>query len=186
MRSWRVAVVGSAFSGGIIFDGNNGLDGVMGAEGVVFATKTEGLPMVARTSDLRPRAHKTALVPRSFPLANLIHSPPTSLPPPSPIHLQFPQSMTNPTLIVTGASRGIGRSITLLAIQNLGANVIAVARSQEALQELSRHIETDLQLKDRFKFVAGDVTAETTVTEAIALAAKSWSGRLDGLVLNAG
>ncbi|GJJ74236.1 hypothetical protein EMPS_06594 [Entomortierella parvispora] len=94
--------------------------------------------------------------------------------------------MSNPTLIVTGASRGIGRSITLLAIQNLGANVIAVARSSEALQQLSSHIETDLNLKDRFKFVVGDVTAESTVTEALALAARSWSGQLDGLVLNAG
>jgi len=94
--------------------------------------------------------------------------------------------MTNPTLIVTGASRGIGRSIALLAIQNLGANVIGVARSQEALQQLSNHIETDLQLKDRFKFVVGDVTAESTAKEAVTLAAKSWSGHLDGLVLNAG
>ncbi|KAG0043151.1 hypothetical protein BGZ83_011775 [Gryganskiella cystojenkinii] len=94
--------------------------------------------------------------------------------------------MTAPTLIVTGASRGIGRSIALLAIQNLGANVIGVARSQDALQQLSHHIEQDLQLKDRFKFVVGDVTAESTATEALTLASKSWSGEVNGLVLNAG
>ncbi|KAG0297945.1 hypothetical protein BGZ96_003924 [Linnemannia gamsii] len=92
----------------------------------------------------------------------------------------------SPTLIITGASRGIGRSIALLAIQNLGANVIGVARSQAALQELSNHIETDLQLKDRFKFVVGDVTVESTAAEVVDVASKSWGGRLDGLVLNAG
>lgn len=94
--------------------------------------------------------------------------------------------MTNPTLIITGASRGIGRSIALLAIQNLNANVIGVARSQAALQELSSHIETELKLKDRFKFVVGDVTAESTAIEVVDVASKSWNGRLDGLILNAG
>ncbi|KAF9107506.1 hypothetical protein BGX29_006194 [Mortierella sp. GBA35] len=94
--------------------------------------------------------------------------------------------ITNPTLIITGASRGIGRSIALLAIQNLGANVIGVARSKDALQELTQHIEGNLQLKDRFKFVVGDVTAESTAAEVVDVASKSWSGRLDGLVLNAG
>ncbi|KAF9368265.1 hypothetical protein CPC16_005529, partial [Podila verticillata] len=91
-----------------------------------------------------------------------------------------------PTLIITGASRGIGRSIALLAIQNFGANVIGVARSQDALQQLSHYIENDLKLMDRFKFVVGDVTVESTATEALTLATKSWSGELNGLVLNAG
>ncbi|KAG0303865.1 hypothetical protein BGZ99_002568 [Dissophora globulifera] len=91
-----------------------------------------------------------------------------------------------PTLIVTGASRGIGRSVVLLAIQKLSANVIGVARSQEALEQLSQHIENDLNLKDRFKIVVGDVTVESTSQEAVALASKSWGGKLDGLVLNAG
>ncbi|KAF8933186.1 hypothetical protein BGZ58_006529 [Dissophora ornata] len=92
----------------------------------------------------------------------------------------------SPTIIVTGASRGIGRSIVLLAIQNLGANVIGIARSQEALQQLSHQIENDLQLKDRFKFVVGDVTDESTSKDAVALASQSWNGRIDGLALNAG
>ncbi|KAF9439274.1 hypothetical protein BGZ76_006003 [Entomortierella beljakovae] len=96
--------------------------------------------------------------------------------------------MTHPsaTLIVTGASRGIGRSITLIAIQKLGANVIGVARSKEALQQLSTYIEDDLQLKDRFKFVVGDVTAESTAKDAVSLALNSWNGTLDGLAVNAG
>ncbi|KAG0304716.1 hypothetical protein BGZ99_002305 [Dissophora globulifera] len=91
-----------------------------------------------------------------------------------------------PTLIITGVSRGIGRTTAILAIEKLGANVIGIARSKENLQKLSQHIEDDLNLKDRFKFVVGDVTAESTSQEAVALALKSWSGKLDGLVLNAG
>ncbi|KAI1315305.1 hypothetical protein EDD11_000966 [Mortierella claussenii] len=94
--------------------------------------------------------------------------------------------MTNPTLIVTGASRGIGRSIVLIAIQKFNANVIGVARSKDALHELSHHIENELQLKDRFKFVVGDLTADSTSKETVELAKKAWSGRIDGLVLNAG
>ncbi|KAF9166038.1 hypothetical protein BGX21_001446 [Mortierella sp. AD011] len=94
--------------------------------------------------------------------------------------------MTNPTIIVTGASRGIGRSIVLLAIKNLGANVVGVARSQESLQQLSSHIENELQLKDRFKFVIGDITAESTAKDVVSLAMNSWSGHIDGLAVNAG
>ncbi|KAG0342665.1 hypothetical protein BG004_005616 [Podila humilis] len=91
-----------------------------------------------------------------------------------------------PTLIVTGASRGIGRSIVLLAIQKQNANVIGVARSKEALEQLAHHIEHDLQLKDRFKFVVGDITQESTSIEALSLASNSWNGAIVGLVLNAG
>lgn len=58
--------------------------------------------------------------------------------------------MTDPTLVITGASRGIDRSVAILAIQNFNANVISVARSQGALEQLMHHIENDLQLKDRF------------------------------------
>ncbi|KAG0241615.1 hypothetical protein BGW41_005631 [Actinomortierella wolfii] len=90
--------------------------------------------------------------------------------------------MTVRTLIVTGASRGLGRAVVTQAIQHLHCNVIGVARTREALEALAQ----DVSLKDRFKFVVGDVTDEKTMTDAVALAKSSWSGRLDGLVLNAG
>ncbi|KAF9134825.1 hypothetical protein BGW39_005735 [Mortierella sp. 14UC] len=95
-------------------------------------------------------------------------------------------TVANPTLIVTGTSRGIGRSITLLAIKTLGANVVGVARSKQVLQELSNHIENVLHVKGRFKLVVGDVIVESTAVEAVEIATKSWGGRLDGLVVNAG
>ncbi|KAF9110679.1 hypothetical protein BGX27_006027 [Mortierella sp. AM989] len=94
--------------------------------------------------------------------------------------------MHNPTIIVTGASRGIGRSITLLAIQKFSANVVGVARSQEDLLQLLNHIENELVIKDRFKFVVGDLTEEGTAKDLVSMALNSWSGRIDGLVLNAG
>ncbi|KAF9424445.1 hypothetical protein BGZ94_008054 [Podila epigama] len=94
--------------------------------------------------------------------------------------------MTNPTVIVTGASRGIGRSIVLLAIQKQGANVVGVARSEQALEQLAHHIEHDLKLPNRFKFVVGDLTDSAISTKALDLASRSWSGRIDALVMNAG
>jgi NAD(P)-dependent dehydrogenase (short-subunit alcohol dehydrogenase family) len=94
--------------------------------------------------------------------------------------------MSRPTLIVTGASRGIGKSIVELAIKSLDANVIGVARSQNALLELMQNFEDDERYEDRFKFVVGDITTESTAQSAIALAKESWDGHIDGLVLNAG
>ncbi|KAF9362695.1 hypothetical protein BGX34_005673 [Mortierella sp. NVP85] len=93
--------------------------------------------------------------------------------------------MSKPTLIVTGASRGIGKSIVHLAIRNLGANVIGVARSRDALEQISQDLST-FELADRFKFVVGDVTKAPTAEEAVELAKKSWNGQIDGLVVNAG
>ncbi|KAF9974214.1 hypothetical protein BGZ73_002436 [Actinomortierella ambigua] len=90
--------------------------------------------------------------------------------------------MATRTLIVTGASRGIGRAVVTQAIQHLNCNVIGVARTQEPLAALAQ----DAAFKDRFKYVVGDVTDEETITAAVKLATSSWSGRLDGLVLNAG
>ncbi|KAI8354690.1 hypothetical protein B0O80DRAFT_449469 [Mortierella sp. GBAus27b] len=93
--------------------------------------------------------------------------------------------MSRPTLIVTGASRGIGKSIVQLAIKSLDANVIGIARSQESLQQLSEEVEDGGRFTDRFKFVVGDVTSESVAQKAVALAKESWSGRIDGLVVNA-
>ncbi|KAF9580482.1 hypothetical protein BGW38_002862 [Lunasporangiospora selenospora] len=95
-------------------------------------------------------------------------------------------TITAPTVIVTGASRGLGRSIVLQAILSKDANVIGVARSKENLESLAHHIEHDLKLPNRFKFVVGDVTLESTTKEALALAADSWSGQVNGFVFNAG
>ncbi|KAF9160762.1 hypothetical protein DFQ26_005199 [Actinomortierella ambigua] len=89
--------------------------------------------------------------------------------------------MTAGTIIVTGASRGIGRSTVYQAIQHFQCNVIGVARSQDHLESLAK----DEGLKDRFKYVVGDVADEKVFRQAVELAKSSWSGELHGLVLNA-
>ncbi|KAF9974213.1 hypothetical protein BGZ73_002435 [Actinomortierella ambigua] len=89
--------------------------------------------------------------------------------------------MTGQTIIITGASRGIGRAAVYQAIQHFQCNVIGVARSQEHLAALAK----DEILKDRFKYVVGDVTDEKVIRQAVELAQSSWSGQLHGLVLNA-
>lgn len=93
-------------------------------------------------------------------------------------------TMDKPTLIVTGGSRGIGKSIVLLAIKSLDANVIGIARSKEGLEQISQELAT-LQLADRFKFVDGDIAEKTTADRAVKIAEESWSGQIHGLVHNA-
>ncbi|KAK3805545.1 MAG: short-chain dehydrogenase [Benniella sp.] len=92
--------------------------------------------------------------------------------------------MDKPTLIVTGASRGIGKSIVLLAIKSLDANVIGIARSKEGLERISQELAA-LQLADRFKFMDGDIAEKTTADKAVKIAEESWSGQIHGLVHNA-
>ncbi|KAG0241613.1 hypothetical protein BGW41_005629 [Actinomortierella wolfii] len=89
--------------------------------------------------------------------------------------------MVGRTLIITGVSRGIGRSAVYQATQHFDCNVIGIARSQEALEALAK----DESLKDRFKYIAGDVADEKVIHEAVELAKSSWSGQLHGLILNA-
>ena len=85
-------------------------------------------------------------------------------------------------ILVTGASRGIGRA-TALALANQGAHVIAAARSKAALEALDDDIRiggkgkatlVPLDLKDKD---AVDVLAEEILKRF---------GRLDGLLGNAG
>ena len=79
--------------------------------------------------------------------------------------------------IVTGASSGIGLS-TAMALSNRGAKVALLARSGDALQELSQQLPGSLP-------VAADMTKFDNVREAVR-AVHRYYGRIDGLVNNAG
>lgn len=84
------------------------------------------------------------------------------------------------TVIVTGASRGIGAAICR-NLRTKGVRVIGVARSGEALQQLClEKIGTG-----PMEFVAGDVTDPTIAKTAVELATKNGT-LLDALILNAG
>ena len=83
------------------------------------------------------------------------------------------------TVIVTGASRGIGRGISRLFAQ-AGANVVLMARGQEGLDAVAADLDPD-----RTMAMAGDVTSRTDLDRTVN-AARGRFGRLDVFCHNAG
>ena len=88
--------------------------------------------------------------------------------------------MSNGAVIITGASRGIGRAIAV-ELAAAGHDLALVARSAEPLEELAR------ELGDQVKVLAcpGDIADFERVQE-IASAVNSEFGSIAGLVNNAG
>ncbi|HET6690590.1 MAG TPA: glucose 1-dehydrogenase [Miltoncostaeaceae bacterium] len=82
------------------------------------------------------------------------------------------------TVIVTGASRGIGAEVAR-AIVAQGGGVVLVARSKGALDDLAGSLDGPVRT------VAGDVADTTTAADALD-AAEELDGVLWGLVNNAG
>ncbi|MBF6592477.1 MAG: SDR family oxidoreductase, partial [Ktedonobacterales bacterium] len=83
--------------------------------------------------------------------------------------------------VVTGASRGIGRSITL-ALAAAGADVVVTARSTDELEALAQEVAA---LGRRAPVISCDVTDAVRVVH-LAEAARAALGRVDILVNNAG
>ena len=84
--------------------------------------------------------------------------------------------LTNQVVIVSGASRGIGKAISLLlALQ--GATVVAVARSAQVLSDLTH--------KTRGLSIVADIADEADAQHVVAETLRHY-GRLDILVCNAG
>ncbi|GAA4351947.1 SDR family NAD(P)-dependent oxidoreductase [Hymenobacter saemangeumensis] len=84
--------------------------------------------------------------------------------------------LTDQVAIISGASRGIGRAIALLlALQ--GAKVVAVARSEEELTELTH--------KTRGLSIVADIADDTDAQHVVDETLRQY-GRLDILVCNAG
>ncbi len=79
------------------------------------------------------------------------------------------------TVLITGASRGIGRA-SALALDQAGHDVIAGVRTQEAARELAA------EASDRLRTVHLDVTEPDSIRAAAEMAGE----RLDALVNNAG
>ena len=88
---------------------------------------------------------------------------------------------TNKVILITGASRGIGRSVALNCAQ-AGAEVIITGRTMGALEELDDEIsKTD----GKATIVALDQTDTSAMARLAQAIATRW-GRLDGVVANAG
>ncbi len=88
--------------------------------------------------------------------------------------------MSTASVIVTGASRGLGRAIAI-ALAQMGADVTINARTEAALFDVKQEIET---LGRRAEILAGDVS-EADVAERLVAAAMLAFGRLDAVVNNA-
>lgn len=84
------------------------------------------------------------------------------------------------TVIVTGASRGIGESI-VRNLRSRGCRVIGISRNSGPLELL----KAEKIGAGEFDFVAGDVCETVNLEKAIEMATMNGAS-LDGLILNAG
>ncbi|MDA8743501.1 SDR family NAD(P)-dependent oxidoreductase [Rubripirellula amarantea] len=86
----------------------------------------------------------------------------------------------NSIAIVTGASSGIGSSLSQLLCQ-AGCHVVAVARRAERLEELAGTVPNG-----SLSTVVGDITQPETRSRVLDVATTQGDGRLDLLINNAG
>ncbi|KAJ6598986.1 hypothetical protein DFH09DRAFT_1129745 [Mycena vulgaris] len=85
-------------------------------------------------------------------------------------------STKNSTILITGASKGIGLAVTTILLRKFNANVVALSRT--------RSPELLALASDKLLLVDGDVTSEAAVKDAVDLALKAFS-TIDALILNA-
>ena len=94
------------------------------------------------------------------------------------------RTLTGKTVIITGASRGIGAAIALRLAQ-LGANVtIDYLSNDERAQHTKQHIENEADAQGRVITCKADVTDETQVNELAQTTANAFGG-IDILINNA-
>lgn len=92
-------------------------------------------------------------------------------------------TIENKTIIISGASRGIGRATALLLAQH-GANVVVTARNADDLNQLETEA-TQGSVRGKIVAVPGDVTNEADM-EAVVKTTLDQFGRIDVLINNAG
>ncbi len=85
-------------------------------------------------------------------------------------------------VLVTGASSGLGRAMAVTLARQYGANIVAIARRKERLDELKRELESSTG--SRVDTCVADLADLEEVDRAIAYATKD--RQLVGVVLNAG
>jgi short-subunit dehydrogenase len=90
------------------------------------------------------------------------------------------RSISGLRTLVTGATSGIGRALTLDLVQR-GARVVAMGRRGDRLQSLAAEVNSP----DRYRAVAGDVTRPDDRAAALQTAQREFGG-LDALINNAG
>ncbi|KAL9056676.1 MAG: hypothetical protein Q9206_002647 [Seirophora lacunosa] len=71
------------------------------------------------------------------------------------------------TVLVTGASQGMGRSVARLLAQK-GANVVIVARNVQRLEEALEHtLAGAIHESQRFHFISADLTSSAEATRVL-------------------
>ena len=90
-----------------------------------------------------------------------------------------PGLFSGQTIIVTGGGSGLGRC-TAHELRSLGARLALIGRTAEKLEQVKKELDDP----DTFTFAA-DLRDEAQVKQAID-GVLAWSGRIDGLVNNAG
>ena len=90
-------------------------------------------------------------------------------------------SLAGKTVLITGASAGIGWA-SALAFAAKGANLVVTARREQRLRELCDRINAS---GSKAVYSAGDAADEATAKNCVALAVKQF-GKLDILINNAG
>jgi len=91
------------------------------------------------------------------------------------------KSLTSRTVVITGASSGVGRAVALEMAQK-GASVVLAARRENVLDEVVAECEA---LGGRALAVPTDVT-DADGMKLLAAAADEWGGKIDVWVNNAG
>lgn len=89
-------------------------------------------------------------------------------------------TLANKTIVITGASSGIGQACAVLASQ-LGAKVIMVGRNTDRLQATM-----SLMAADDHQIIVSDVTDYDKMVESVGTAAVRLGGKIHGLVHSAG
>jgi NAD(P)-dependent dehydrogenase (short-subunit alcohol dehydrogenase family) len=89
--------------------------------------------------------------------------------------------MALPTILITGAARGLGAAAALAAA-NLGANVVLAARSEAELEKVAEEVRRSGR---EALVVPGDVAQRQYCRHLVEMAAGHY-GRIDALINNAG
>jgi NAD(P)-dependent dehydrogenase (short-subunit alcohol dehydrogenase family) len=87
-------------------------------------------------------------------------------------------------VLVTGASRGLGRELAVAFSREGAAGVAIVARSDNALNDVQRQIHGE-NPNTQVLAIAADLTNEADVERVVAVALHAFAGKLDVLVNNA-
>lgn len=105
-----------------------------------------------------------------------------------PAIIPIGQELTGKSIFITGASRGIGRSIALRCAKAGCAKLALAARSSldDVVKEIEKQARKDNTEPPQILPLQVDVTSEDSVRQAAEIVKHSFGGKLDILVNNAG